>query len=242
MEHEAFEQLVSAWLDEPQNAELAERLKAAEAAAPELARLRTQYVRLHSLLTAVSSPEPRVDWAAFKSHLVDRVRQACPAGKDTADIDEYLRQSSPNIEQRVDWPAFRRHLSRLVASEAAKRRTASRSARWRMTAAAGALAAAAGILLLIGLPDRSPAPSPGPGARPVAQMWIELPTAEASEPEPGGKVVLAKVLPDTETDLLRMMGMHEDEPPGEPQPENYFMLEPMDLTGVLASAQAYGSR
>lgn len=185
MDREAFEQLLSHSLDEPQDRDCALRIEAAASADPALAALRADHARLQGLLLREPAALSRIDWAALRVRLLVAVRQ------EDAALDAVL-STAPVLDALVDWSRVRRRISGAVEQARAVRRL--RVRRWRI--AAGALAAAAALGLLYFLPPRAGpiagearvavlAPAAGVlSAGGQAQAWVSVfaPSAEAGPP------------------------------------------------------------
>jgi hypothetical protein len=107
MDREAFEQLVSTWLDEPEREDLHARIDAAVAGSAELAQLREAWLRLDRLVRQGAAGVERVDWERLRSRIV--------AAAETGDaLSEGVRDLT-DIEQQVDWPRLQRRIAEAVA-------------------------------------------------------------------------------------------------------------------------------
>mgnify|MGYP000425904455 CR=1 FL=1 len=174
MSPDSFEQLVSAWLDDPQSEALARRVNDAVRADPALAALLAQWQASERLLRREPLALSRVDWTALRSRIGAAIdRQS--AADDDARLDALLR-NLPGIEERVDWTRLRER----VAGAVGRVRKPRRGPRWYWTAtiATSALAAAAALVLTI-LPVR-PGGVPGVSASPVAWARVSAPAPAAS--------------------------------------------------------------
>ena len=173
MDREAFEQLVSAWLDHPQRSDLRVRIDATCAEDPQLARVLHQYTQLERLLRDAAAHSPPVAWDRLKDRIaaqVHRVSNACPA---EARLDAQLA-ALPDIETFVDWQAFHRRVSRAIQRSVRPRRT-THLMPWRTATAAGLLAAAAALVLMLGVPSaRVPAPLVPPRPDKVVNAGVKL--------------------------------------------------------------------
>ncbi len=170
MDREAFEQLVSEWLDQPERDDLRRRIAAAEAKSPGLERLKDEWVRLDQLVRRVSSGVCHVDWHRF--------RQGIDQGlaPDSPGFDEKLRELT-GTEQRVDWPRLRERISRAVDRADRQPRVIRFPLRRVAVKLALFSAAAAVVALMVTLSLRSSKTSVG-----VAQVRVSAPT-EAWRPD-----------------------------------------------------------
>jgi hypothetical protein len=147
MNHEQFEQLVSAWLDAPDDLALRERIEAALRADPARAAEFAEWQALDRVIRA-GVPEPRgIDW--------DRLRAHIAAGVDAADdadvaLDRVLAAEA-RLDRQVDWQRQRQHIAAAIAAEtrAAVRR---RRAQWIGGLTTFAAAAAAVVLAILPAP------------------------------------------------------------------------------------------
>ena len=149
MERDAFEQLVSEWLDADERAALDARLTEAAARSPELAALWAQYRRLDAILRQPDAMA-RVRW----EHLHARITGAVHADRDGAGEDtlDAALHAEPAELQQVDWPRFQRRIADAAHGPPRGRRRAT----WVWWIGGGAVAAAAALLLMI----RTPLPPP----------------------------------------------------------------------------------
>jgi hypothetical protein len=171
MDRLTFEQLVSAWLDDRQNNALRRQIDAACVADPACRRLLAQYEKLEPLLQAAAAEAPRVNWQNFRKAVSTEIARTAPTTADSPDLDALLCQALPGIETRVDWEHYARRVSGAV-DDATFAGRALRLRRWRPIMAVAGLAAAAAIILWIGVrPAGSPVAPPPTG-----------PTVAVSEP------------------------------------------------------------
>jgi hypothetical protein len=177
MNREAFEKLISTWLDEPDDAPTRARIDAALRADPSLQPTWDAWRRMESLLRGARDV-PGVDWEALAAHL----RHACHA--DNA-LEAVLDQA-PSLHARVDWPRVHARFSAAV-TRAATTRQPSPTRRW-MASAAALLATAAAIGFLTLMPVYQ---DPG-GPVGVARLAVAPP---ASLPD-GGIAVVRVTLAD----------------------------------------------
>lgn len=167
MKPEAFEQLVSEWLDDRENAELRHRIDAATARDASLARLFDEWERFDALLRANAPEAGGVDWTHQRTLVGEAV--------DNATRDDRLNTllaTLPDIDGRVDW-------DRLASRISTRLRTEHRpNHRWRRAGgvvAGVAVAAAVGLFAI--LPDAT-APTAGP---PIANLSVSAPPAAAHD-------------------------------------------------------------
>jgi hypothetical protein len=143
MDREAFEQLVSAWLDEPERGELRARIEAAVRDDPELLVIWDDWRRVAEVLGRMPPVVQQVDWPRWSA----RVSAAVEA--DAAAVDGRLDAlvGAPAAMERVDWARLHGRISAAVRRERAS--GVRRRVRWVVGATAGAAAAAAGLLLVL---------------------------------------------------------------------------------------------
>ncbi|MBU0639098.1 MAG: hypothetical protein KKB50_09560 [Planctomycetes bacterium] len=147
MQPEAFEQLVSQWLDEPQDAELHARIDAAAADSVELARLRDEWTRLDRLIRAARPTGLTVAWSRQKQRVM---RELAEAAEPDAMLDATLA-ALPGTAGRVDWQMYQRRVMDAVRTAGRPRRAV--RVRWGYALSrAGAVAAAAVLVLMFSLP------------------------------------------------------------------------------------------
>lgn len=170
MQPEAFEQLVNAWLDEPNPAQAA-RITAAIAETPALAELHDRLMMLDRAVRGLGERPLPIDW----QRLAARLASTAAADKTSIEpsdqrLDELLA-GLPQAEARVDWPRLHRRIVSAAHGGGTGRR------RWSL-AAAGLLAAAACAGLLTW---RWLLPSPGaPPAIGSALVAVVAPAAPIS--------------------------------------------------------------
>lgn len=228
MKREAFERLVSDWLDDPQSGDLRARLDAAGARDPQFARLREELVRVDALVRAGLAALLPVDWERLKARICARI---AGTPDESTDLDEQLR-SLPAIESHVDWLAFQRKVTRAIDQEEVRPRVL-RLSPWRLTVAAGVLAAAAAVVLMLVQPPRLQPPTTPQRAPGLARMVIlAQPAAQPDRQPPAG--------------MARMQIIVDDEPQSDrladsSQPDVFFMLEPPDAPLTMASAGGFRS-
>jgi len=166
MEPEAFEQLVSEWLDQRGREELRARIEAEVARAPELGRVRDEWLRLDTLLHAARLDPARIDWPRLRQRLLARLQAA-----DGDSVDATRVRELTDISGRIDWTRLRRRIADRVDQAGGAPRVI-RSAPHRIAAGLGLLAAAAALVLMFVLPA-------GRAARPlgIARVHVAAPAA-----------------------------------------------------------------
>jgi hypothetical protein len=76
MKHQAFEQLVSEWLDRPAQDDLRASVEAALRADPALARLMSEWLHLNELIRRGLPGPDGVEWDRFKAHLAAQLERS----------------------------------------------------------------------------------------------------------------------------------------------------------------------
>lgn len=187
MTHAEFEQLVCAWLDEPQRTDLRQQVEAAIGADPSLAAHLDEWRRFDRCLRAALPPPGGVRWEALRLRFSQAVDEAVQ--REEFALDAALKHL-PTVEHRVNWPRLHQRIASAV------RRSAGRRAGLR--AGLGVLSlvglAAAAALVLSVLPDaapsavssglvqvsvRTPALAPSSGT-----VVVRVSVPEGCEPEP----------------------------------------------------------
>ncbi len=181
MTTEQFEQILAAWLDEPQRADLRVQVDAALRENPEWTPMRDQWLRIDQVVRADAPALDRVDWS--------RVKQRILAAAGAADLRlDALLGDLPTVDHAVDWPAVRERIADRALRETRAARRPTR--RWLPWVASAGLAAAAVIALSITLRPAAPAPPTGsvqvavvPPAQPpdqagFARVRVEPPAGE----------------------------------------------------------------
>lgn len=92
MKHQAFEQLVSEWLDRPARDVLRARIEAALHADPSLARLMSEWLRLNELIRRGLPGPDGVQWDQFKGRVAALLERS---SDDSAHGDEADRTAGP---------------------------------------------------------------------------------------------------------------------------------------------------
>ena len=218
MDREAFEQLVSDWLDRPEHDELCRAVAAAAAESSELERLKDEWVRLDRLVRSASSAVDQVDWPRFR----ERIDQALDS--DREELDEKLRGLT-DVQQRVDWPRLRERISRAVG-DAHDRPRVIRFPLRRVAAGLALISAAAVLVLMFTLPLRPPRTSVG-----VAQVRVNMPAEawRARGQRPGYTHVSVSAPPDSEEADAAAQPSRSDS--ADPRlAEVFLMVEPAHLT------------
>lgn len=218
MNRDQFQQLVSQWLDQPQNHELRARIEAAAAESPELARLKDEWVALDRLVRQATPTVQALDWERLQQRIVQQVQHAAEetAGPEPQ-LDDVLRGHTA-VERRVDWPRYRRRVTAAVS--AAERPAVIRFPVRRVAGGLGLAAAAAVLALVFLVPPRSPRPTRG-----FAQVCVSPVADIASREDAGEALARVTVLPPDDA---------QDEPGGEPQERSQARLGEVFL--VIAPA------
>ena len=164
MDRESFEQLVSQWLDHPEDDELRAAVESATAASPALDRLKHEWIRLDRLVRSAAPGVDRVDWPRL------RQRISTELVPDESGLDESLRAVT-NIEQRVDWPRLSQRISQAV-DDARDRTRVIRFPFRRVAAGLLLVGAAAAVVLMFALPPGSSETGVG-----VARVRVSSPSA-----------------------------------------------------------------
>lgn len=163
MDCEAFEQLVSEWLDHRDDLLLRARIDAAIGDDPTLREVLDAALRLDDLLRGggVGGIEPRVRWDRFAARIRDRLDQSVAADTRRDDL-EHVLSGATQVDERVDWPRLAGRIGDELRRDAgARRRVAGGWTIFATTAVAAAV-----ILAVMSLPSRSsPVTRPGEIAR-----------------------------------------------------------------------------
>jgi hypothetical protein len=218
MNRDQFEQLVSQWLDQPENHELRARIEAATAKSPELAELKGEWVALERLVRRATPTVQAIDWGRLQQRIVQAARHAA---EETADpeprLSDVLRRHTA-VERRVDWPRYQRRV--IAAVGTAEGPAVIRFPLRRVAAGLGLAAAAAVLALVFVVPPRSPRP-----ARGFAQVSVCAVADSAIRPDAGKALARVAVLPLEDA---------QDEPGGEPRERSAARLGEVFL--VIAPA------
>lgn len=209
MTREEFEELVGAWLAEPEREDLRRRVEAAVRSEPELASELAAWQRCEELLRCGCPVPPEVDWARVKARILAAVEQDA-ADSDCA-LDAVLRELPP-VDERVHWPRVHARVMAALTRDAV---AASRRRRYtRVAAGAATLLAAAAALFLAVLPGETP----GPAADGSVQVRLCGPP------------------PDVAGVAYAHIG---GAPPSAAPPERFFVVDPMPKTGPSPEAAGY---
>jgi len=183
VERDAFEQLVSEWLDADERAALDARLTKAAARSPELAALWAQYQRLDAILRQPDAMA-QVRWDRLRVRIAGAT-QAAAAGAGDDTLDAALHAEPPELQQ-VDW----QRLQRRIAAAAHGPRRGRRPTTWVWGIGGGAVAAAAALLLMI----RAPLPPPAETA-PIgeARLTVSAPAAVSVDGPVATAVAIVRV-------------------------------------------------
>jgi len=208
MNREDFEQLVSAWLDEPGRADLRALIDTAVRENPRLAAVLDEWRRLGGLLRRDARELDNIDWSEQQARISFALHNAASvADADAEDeaLDAVLR-GLPRVDDLVDWSRFHGRVSTAVARAARPGAARRRRHRW-IAGAAGVLAAAAALLLAV-IPNTGP-PVPSAG---MVRVTVSGPPPCAAAYEGVAYVRVADMGPPKE------------------QPEVFFMIEPIKTT------------
>ena len=172
MNRDAFEQLVSAWLDEPERTDLQRQVEEAVRLAPELASVLAEWRRFDEAFRGQAPGMRGIDWTTLTTRISAAIDAAAARTADEDALDTALRDL-PSIEPRVDWPRLHERIVAAVrrSDQGVRRR------RWRVvlgTAAVAGLAAAAALVLTV-LPN----PSAPPLSSGVVRVTVGMPAATA---------------------------------------------------------------
>jgi len=219
MDREAFEQLVSEWLDQPGRDDLRLRIEAALAESPALARVKDQWLRLDRLVRGALPGIEHLDWSRLRHHIAMEIEVSAAAGG----LDERLRRLT-DVAPRVDWERLRKHVSRAVA-DADRQRAALRFPLRRMAAGFALLATAAALLLMFTLPAKPPAATTG-----FAQVRVSGPATALQQPGPARGFACVTVGAPPETNEPDEGARPSRAGSGAPQlAEVFLMVEPVHL-------------
>ncbi len=216
MNRDAFEQLVSAWLDEPDRADLRTRIEAAAQADPELARLLNEWRRFDDLFRHGVPEAGGVDWTLLKTHVATAIDRniLTEQARDHA-LDEALR-GLPGVDSRVDWPRFHERIASALTRSAGQ--AASHRRRYTMVAGGAVMLAAAAALIFAFLPVA------GPGVGSPGLALVTLGPPPAAQPGLASGVAYARITTGR---------------PAEAQPERFFVIDPVKAAAPSNEAPDY---
>lgn len=190
MTRDAFEILVSEWLDAPQSAELAAAIRRAIAEQPELGTLHDEWLRADGLLRrGAASRLECVRWSALRSRILKRV-DAVVEPSERADGDELEASltKATALPAGVSWDKQRRRIAAAIDRETG---TLCRDQRLRRlpALASAALGLAASMLLVLALRSSAPELNAAAAGRAIVQIesGIDL------RPGGGGALGVARV-------------------------------------------------
>ncbi len=143
---DATRQLISRWLDEPQNEALRAAVEAQVAADPAVAAERDAWRTLHRLLAQPPAVLDRVDWPRYRAMLEARLDADTTAETEADAQLTTLLAALPSLDSAVDWEAYRNQVSAAVGAHADQ---APPVRRRRVLQFTSGLAAAAAILLAL---------------------------------------------------------------------------------------------
>lgn len=217
MTPDAYERLLSDWLDQP-TPELAARLEAAAVADAQLARLRETWLRIDATLRHPYDLQ-RVNWPAF--HASVRAAVAAEAARsDDRRLDRALG-TLPDILPIIDWDRLKQRIGDSVSASVAADPPPGRAIRFprKRRAAAGALLALAAALALFALIPRTRTSLPlGGGVARIMISSVAVATAAAPRVE------------------LSIATLDEAPPaPSDGDEEIFLMIDPIDTPPALAT-------
>lgn len=180
MDRETFEQLVNQWLDQPERADLRERIDLAVATRADLRVLLDEWIRLDRLIRGANLAPAAVDWIRLRREIDLRT---APQSADE-ELERRLRLST-EISERVDWDLLRLRITDAVRATKIEPR-APRGVR-RLVTAFALLSAAAAVILMLTMPQ-SPQPPRGIARVSVTGPVLAQPHA-SSDAEPSRVVM-----------------------------------------------------
>lgn len=148
MERLAFEQLVSAWLSEPERADLRRQIDAAIAGQPELAAVFDEWRRFDALLARGWPTPANINWPRLKDRIAARLDQPDAADTESDEALDAVLRGLPTFDARIDWPRLRGRISQAVARSAGSA-ASHRRVYTGVAATAASLAVAAALLLAL---------------------------------------------------------------------------------------------
>jgi hypothetical protein len=212
MNRAEFEQLVSAWLDEPRRDDLRGRVEAAARADAELARELDRWQRLMPLLREGLPAPLAVDWAALKARIATAIdRYGADGHADAEALDVALRRLPP-VDDRVDWARLRGRIGAALTRAGGPVSARRKRSRW-VVSGAGLVAAAAAIVLAL-------LPAGQTSSRSVGSASIAISPPPADQLSRG--IALARI-----ADVARE------------QPERFFNVDPIVRTGPSEETAGY---
>lgn len=152
MQLDAFERLVSEWLDEPARDDLRRQIDAAITADPALQAVLDAWLRCDRLIKAPLVHLQDVDWPRLAAQIGTGVTKAARGEQDADAALDAALHADPGIDDRVDWARLRVRIS--TAIDQSTRQAAQRRRLYTMVAAASTMLAAAAALFLVLLPQR----------------------------------------------------------------------------------------
>jgi hypothetical protein len=216
-EREAFEQLVSEWLDQRGREDLRAQVESAVAQSPGLARVKDEWLHLDRLVRNACPSIPGVDWPRLRQRIIERL------DSERADfgVDQRVREATL-IEQRVDWPRLRKRISQAVAS-ADRKPTVIRLPLRRLAAGIALLAAAAVVVFMFTLPMKSPTAPTG-----FVRAHISAPVDVSKPHDDGRAFARVTVIAPRESDEAPGVAQPAQPGAGPPQlAEVFLMIEPV---------------
>jgi hypothetical protein len=212
MTSDAFEQLVSQWLDDPTRVDLRAQIDAATAENPAFGAIFEQWQRSEAAIRGAANVPAGVDWHRLHEHTITRVGAWADAADD-ARLERTVRDAT-RIDAAVDWPRLKAHIVARIATEE-RFALRHRRTRWLVRATATLGAAAALVLALLPAGDRAPTQTsvtirePAKPDRSLAFSTIRPP--HVSEPQQPGVVAVTIAAAERRRD---------------PVPERFFVVDP----------------
>ncbi len=176
MTREAFERLISDWLDDQHNPSLRAAIDAAVQADPRLADVAAEWKTFGRQLRAGMPDVQDIDWAKLRATISNAVYAASNAD---AAIDSLLA-ASPTLDQTIDWSRLKDRISSAVDADAAGHRRSRSRTLWLAGVAATTLTAAAALVIAL-LPRTDVPVAPKVAIGSVAVVSISVP--EPGEPQ-----------------------------------------------------------
>lgn len=210
MTPDAFEQLVSQWLDDPSRVDLRAQIDAAIAENPPLGAIFAQWERTEAALRSAARVPTGVDWQRLAAQTAARVNIAVDRP-----LDDLLRGPTA-VDQRVDWQRLK---SRIAAAVAMEHQTTIRRQRRRWLIRGSATIAAAAALVLALLPMRHARHEP------EASVTVGRP-GDTSQSLAFSTIRAPRVSESERTSVVAVTIAAADQR-SEPVPERFFVIDPL---------------
>ncbi|MFN0134824.1 MAG: hypothetical protein ACKVS9_01760 [Phycisphaerae bacterium] len=205
MTHEAFENLISDWLDSRDDVARA-KLDALVAESPELRSVLDEWLRLDALLHEAS---PRIDvavaWPMLRARISHAVDEAVVADLRAGGIDRLLRASDP-LEERIDWSRLHERISSKVHQEADRRDSSQQSTIRRVLALVATSVAAAAMLVVFVSPRGTVGPTGGDMNASFVRVIVQPEPTPAPRTDAHVRVVIVDDAPSGATATLAAAG------------------------------------